>query len=153
MTDDEPILAPDEASLLTDDVPPNGANGDAFPKLQTELPTPPTAPIPVEVTARLDAVDVLRGVALLGILAMNIVGFAWPTRVYSTPTAAPGYTWADLYFWTVNHVVFDGKMMTTFSMLFGAGLVLMSERAEARGARLGKVYYRRIGILDRKSVV
>jgi uncharacterized protein len=36
------------------------------------------------------------------------------------------------------------KMMTIFSMLFGAGLVLMDQRAEARGARIGGVYYRRV---------
>jgi uncharacterized protein len=40
--------------------------------------------------------------------------------------------------------VFEGKMMTIFSMLFGAGLVLMDHRAAARGARIGWVYYRRV---------
>ena len=38
--------------------------------------------------------------------------------------------------WGFNHLVFDTKMMTLFSMLFGAGLVLMSDRAEARGAKM-----------------
>ncbi len=140
MSVDEPKLGPDDASLLTDAVPDAGDVGDA-------KPLEPIAAAPVETTARLDAVDVLRGVALLGILAMNIVDFAWPSHIYGTPTAAPGYTWADLYLWMVNHVVFDEKMMTIFSMLFGAGLVLMSERSEARGASLLKVYYRRIGVL------
>lgn len=143
---DEPELAPVEASLLTDPVPIEDTDGLEAPK-GPDLPPLPTEAAPIETSARLDAVDVLRGVALLGILAMNIVGFAWPFHVYGTPTAAPGYTWADLYLWMVNHIVFDGKMMTIFSMLFGAGLVLMSRRAEARGASLLKLYYRRIGIL------
>jgi uncharacterized protein len=38
-------------------------------------------------------------------------------------------------------------MMTIFSMLFGAGLVLMDQRAEARGAKIGRVYYRRVLLL------
>ena len=41
-------------------------------------------------------------------------------------------------------MVFEAKMMTIFSMLFGAGLVLMDQRAEARGARIRWVYFRRI---------
>ena len=146
MPSDEPPIGPEEGSLVTDEVPSSGIDGDLAPRGSNPIPIP-DGPAPVEVPARLDAVDMLRGVALLGILAMNIVSFAWPNQVYSTPTAAPGYTWADLAFWIGNHVVFEEKMMTIFSMLFGAGLVLMSERAESRGASLLKVYYRRIGIL------
>jgi uncharacterized protein len=99
---------------------------------------------PVESGERVASVDVLRGVALLGILAMNIVAFAWPERVYAIPVLAPDAGPADTALWAFNHLVFDTKMMTLFSMLFGAGLVLMSDRAEARGARLRGVYYRRV---------
>lgn len=146
MPADEPPPGRDEFSLVTDAVPTPGGDGDLAP-IAFEPKGAPAEPAPVESMARLDAVDALRGVALLGILAMNIVGFAWPGPVYSSPTAAPGYTWADLALWMVNHVVFDEKMMTIFSMLFGAGLVLMADRADARGARLGRVYYRRIAVL------
>ena len=83
--------------------------------------------------ARAESVDVIRGVALMGILAMNIVAFGWPGAVYSIPIMAPDYDKADLILWGFNHLVFDTKMMTLFSMLFGAGLVLMSDRAEGRG--------------------
>lgn len=141
MPAEEMPIGPDEAALLTDPVPVPGEDGELRPIAAKATPAP------VEEPARLDAVDVLRGVALLGILAMNIALFGWPYVVYHTPIAMPGYGWADLALWMVNHVVFDEKMMTIFSMLFGAGLVLMSERAEARGARLAKVYYRRIVIL------
>ena len=41
-------------------------------------------------------------------------------------------------------MIFEAKMMTIFSMLFGAGLVLMDQRAEARGAKIRGVYFRRI---------
>jgi uncharacterized protein len=108
-------------------------------------PLPPPEPArPVEGAERLTSVDVLRGFALLGILAMNIVGFGWPMSVYETPTMAPDADWADIALWGFNHIVFDTKMMTLFSMLFGAGLVLMGERAERRGSKLLGVYYRRV---------
>ena len=110
-------------------------------------PSPAPRPLPVAGAERLGSVDVIRGVAVLGILAMNIVGFAWPGNVYSVPIQAEGYGRADLLLWGFNHLVFDTKMMTLFSMLFGAGLVLMADRAAGRGAKLGWVYYRRIGWL------
>src|SRR5262249_7240847 len=99
---------------------------------------------PVSAAERFFAVDVLRGFALLGILAMNIVGFAWPGRAYSDPFRGGGFQGLDRGVWFFNHLVFEAKMMTIFSMLFGAGLVLMDQRAEARGSSIRGVYYRRI---------
>lgn len=99
---------------------------------------------PVAASERLLAVDALRGFALLGILAMNIVHFAWPEVVYDNPLRGAGFEGTDRAVWYLNHLVFEGKMMTIFSMLFGAGLVLMDERAAGRGASIRGVYYRRI---------
>jgi uncharacterized protein len=101
-------------------------------------------PEPVSAAERLASVDVLRGFALLGILAMNIVGFGWPDEAYDNPMSGGGFEGTDKAIWFFNHLVFEAKMMTIFSMLFGAGLVLMGERADARGAALRGVYYRRI---------
>jgi uncharacterized protein len=118
-------------------------------ELPAPEPTPTPAPprpraLPVQPLERVAAVDVLRGVALMGILAMNIVGFAWPMSTYESPRAGGNTSTTDLVVWAIHHVVFDEKMMTMFSMLFGAGLVLMTERSEARGASLAGVYYRRV---------
>jgi uncharacterized protein len=99
---------------------------------------------PVAEAERLAAVDALRGFALLGILAMNIVHFAWPGVVYGNPLRGGGFEGTDRAIWFLNHLVFEGKMMTIFSMLFGAGLVLMDQRAAARGASIRGVYYRRV---------
>jgi uncharacterized protein len=99
---------------------------------------------PVSASERYFAVDVLRGFALLGILAMNIVGFGWPMAAYANPFRGGGFQGLDRGIWFFNHLVFEAKMMSIFSMLFGAGLVLMDQRAEARGARIRGVYYRRI---------
>ncbi|HZY84492.1 MAG TPA: hypothetical protein VFE78_06660, partial [Gemmataceae bacterium] len=110
--------------------------------VEAELPRPKAEP--VQGPERVASVDVLRGVAVLGILAMNIVFFGLPEPAYDNPTRGGGDTGLNLGLWTFNHLVFDAKMMTIFSMLFGAGLVLMGGRADARGARLGWVYYRRV---------
>lgn len=99
---------------------------------------------PVSALERLTSVDVLRGFALLGILAMNIVGFAWPGPAYGNPMRGAGFEGSDRAVWFCNHLVFEAKMMTIFSMLFGAGLVLMNERVGSRGASLRGVYYRRV---------
>jgi uncharacterized protein len=109
------------------------------------IPAQPDAPRPEPVSAneRVAAVDVLRGFALLGILAMNIVGFSWPGAAYDNPTRGGGFTGFDRVIWIFNHLFFDMKMMTLFSMLFGAGLVLMNERSDQRGLSLRGVYYRR----------
>src|SRR5262249_50951907 len=104
-------------------------------------PVPAAAPVaPAE---RIAAVDVLRGFALLGILTMNIVAFAWPFSGYEDPRYSGGDTPANRAAWFVNQTVFSAKMMTLFSMLFGAGLVLMADRAAKRGASVRGVYYRR----------
>ncbi|WP_165221648.1 DUF418 domain-containing protein [Aquisphaera insulae] len=102
------------------------------------------AAAPVTPEERFASVDTLRGFALLGILAMNIVLFGWPGAAYGNPLKGGGFTGTDRFIWLFNHLVFEDKMMTLFSMLFGAGLVLMGERAEARGASIRGVYYRRV---------
>ena len=86
---------------------------------------------------RLGSIDTLRGFALLGILAMNIVGFAWPGPAYENPLRGAGFEGTDRAVWFFNHLVFEAKMMTIFSMLFGAGLVLMNDRASSGEPRSG----------------
>ncbi len=101
---------------------------------------------PVSQAVRIDANDVLRGVALLGILVMNVQSFAMPQAAYFNPTAYGDLEGANLYVWVAGRMLADQKFMTIFSMLFGAGIVLMTGRAEARGdAR--RVHYRRMGWL------
>ena len=101
---------------------------------------------PVAETARIDAIDVLRGFALLGILVMNIQAFAMPRAAYFNPTAYGDLEGANLYVWLAGRMLADQKFMAIFSMLFGAGIVLMAERAETRGDA-ARVHYRRMGYL------
>jgi uncharacterized protein len=145
MTSDAPIRSTElEPTLLDTELvyAPPGKLDDA----QTSGGEPRLEPRaePVSGSERYFAVDVLRGFALLGILAMNIVSFGWPWPAYGNPTRGGGFTGLDRGVWFFNHLFFEEKMMTIFSMLFGAGLVLMDQRAEARGARIRGVYYRRV---------
>ena len=122
--------------------------------------------MPVDERERVVAVDVLRGVALLGILTMNVVSFGLPFACYMDPRVPDAVTFQGPFeglnkvAWVINFYVFDTKMMTIFSMLFGAGLALMGERADRRAAEAGRVggvvgakgrfaavYYRRLAFL------
>jgi uncharacterized protein len=107
--------------------------------------TIPTLLAPISQKERIRSIDVLRGVALLGILVMNIISFGLPNAAYSDPTIAGGATGASLWVWFLSQVFVEGKMRTVFSMLFGAGVVLLTGRAEERGeaAQGADIYYRR----------
>ena len=105
-----------------------------------------SVPRPVAQSVRIDSLDVLRGFALLGILIMNIQLFAMPDAAYFNPTAYGDLDGANFYVWLGSRLLADQKFMTIFSMLFGAGIVLMTTRAEARGGGRS-VHYRRMGWL------
>ena len=109
-------------------------------------PTDHRAAGPVAQPARIDSIDVLRGFALLGILVMNIQLFAMPNAAYFNPTAYGDLNGANLYVWLGSRLLADQKFMTIFSMLFGAGIVLMATRAEGSGDAV-RVHYRRMGWL------
>ena len=101
---------------------------------------------PVSGSARIDALDVLRGFALLGILAVNIQLFAMPAAAYFNPTVFGDLQGADFQVWLWTRLLGDQKFMTLFAMLFGAGIVLMAGRAEP-SAEARRVHYRRMGWL------
>ena len=88
-----------------------------------------TRAAPVAQTQRLQSIDVLRGFALLGILAMNVMVFAMPFAAYNNPTVYPEYEGTNRIVYWVTHTIFDLKMMALFSMLFGAGVVIWTRKA------------------------
>lgn len=98
-------------------------------------------------TARLITLDALRGFAVMGILAMNIVAFAMPEMAYVSPKAYGGDTPSDIAAWALGFLIFDGKMRGLFSILFGASLLLIIDRAEANGENPRTVHYRRMAWL------
>jgi len=98
---------------------------------------------PITATERIASLDVLRGVAILGILVMNIYAFAMPFPAYSNPLLMGGTEPLNVGTWFFTHILFDQKFLSIVAMLFGAGIVLMTGMAEARGARYRRIFYRR----------
>ena len=98
---------------------------------------------PVREASRLLPIDALRGLAVLGILAMNIQYFSQVSAAYLNPTLTGPLTGADYWIWLINHLLFDEKMMGIFSMLYGAGIVLLCGNLESRGVRPFGVFVRR----------
>jgi uncharacterized protein len=99
---------------------------------------------PVRSADRISSLDVIRGVALLGILLMNIVGFGLP-YAYDNPNNAGGADGLNFLTWQITSLFFEGTMRGLFSILFGAGIVLMTSRAEARdpNVAVADIYFRR----------
>jgi uncharacterized protein len=93
------------------------------------MTTEPLAPVaPAE---RVDTIDILRGLALFGILAANIRGFAGPAAAYLVPER----------FWPALHdrlgqalidTFVQGKFLAIFAFLFGVGFAVQFERAQGR---------------------
>jgi uncharacterized protein len=114
--------------------------------LRTQAQGPEPALTPVATHERISSVDVVRGVAVLGILLMNIVGFGLHAAAYGDPTVAGGATGINLWVYVLNAILVDGKMRGIFSLVFGAGVVILTSRAVQRGAAadVADVHYRRM---------
>ncbi len=102
---------------------------------------------PVAETERIESLDVLRGFAVLGILVMNVQSFSMIGSAYINPTSYGNLEGINWWTWCASHVLADQKFMTIFSMLFGAGVVLMASRREAEGLSAAWVHYRRMAWL------
>lgn len=106
---------------------------------------------PVAQTERIRSLDIVRGFSLLGILLMNITAFALPSWDYMFPlvTVKPVFSGAhatvNTTLWFIRWVTAEGKMRALFSMLFGAGVILITSRTERRGAgvRTADIFVRR----------
>jgi uncharacterized membrane protein YeiB len=102
---------------------------------------------PVETGARISALDALRGVALFGILLANVrqTFLPWDIADFPVPLgASERLAWID---WQFYHALVDLKFLTLFSLLFGIGFALQSERLTARGVGFVRIYLRRVLIL------
>lgn len=111
-------------------------------------PAPASAPAStparaVPVGGRIAALDVLRGIAIAGILPVNVQSIAsWGYDVPVTPATGEG---RPIDF--VTGLVFEGRMMPLFALLFGIGFALFLRSAAARTARPRMVLARRLVFL------
>ena len=93
---------------------------------------------------RLSSLDLIRGVALLGILIVNIQAFAMPAAALANPSAYGNLDGANFAAWAASHLLAEQKFLTIFSLLFGAGVLLSASRAEAAGTSSASLHRRRM---------
>ena len=98
--------------------------------------------VPIAVADRIEAMDVLRGFALFGILLMNLEGFVGPVLASGTGLD-PKLVGMDRTVDLLVYVLVQGKFYTLFSLLFGMGFAVMSQRAEQASRPFAGVYWRR----------
>ena len=96
---------------------------------------------------RIVTLDVIRGIAVMGIFSVNVVGMAMIKPAYFYPPTYGFEGLADRMMWFANFVLVDGKFRSLFSMLFGASTLVVIERAIAAGTSPGKVHYARMLVL------
>lgn len=102
------------------------------------------APLPPE--SRIDVVDALRGVALLGILLVNIAYFSEPLVREFLPDPEPPSA-VDRAARFVVRMVAETKFYSMFALLFGFGLAIQMGRAQQRGAAFVPYFLRRMLVL------
>lgn len=108
--------------------------------LTGETPKPAVRLAPVAPADRIFTLDMLRGFAILGILAVNAMAFAWPVALQMGADIQPPWPHdqANILGHWVTEVFFHNKARSLFSILFGASIFLIGgeRRDEARGALL-----------------
>lgn len=99
---------------------------------------------PVSSAQRLESLDLLRGFALCGILLVNIMPMGGPWAGYhpSLPATLANPDWSA---WIVQHLFLQGAMRGLFTLLFGAGMLLITLRGEQSQGTIqaADVYFRR----------
>ena len=98
----------------------------------------------IDLENRIHSLDLLRGFAVLGILIMNITSFSQINMAYMNPKIGAGLEGYNQYFHAFNFIFADTRFMSIFSILFGAGVVLFTQRIEAKGERVAALHYRRM---------
>jgi uncharacterized protein len=100
---------------------------------------------PSALVSRIDSLDIIRGIALLGILAINIPEFAQPGNYWRSFSADA----SSLNFWVdkFNVILLEGKMRALFSAVFGAGIILFVTNKEKKGKAVYSLFYQRMAWL------
>ena len=97
---------------------------------------------PTQVHERIQSLDIIRGIAILGILIMNIQSFSMPGSAYSNPMAFGDLNGINKWIWIISHVFADMKFMNIFSILFGAGIILVTSKSEMKTGKSAVLHYK-----------
>lgn len=100
---------------------------------------------PIQLSDRIQSLDIMRGIVLFGILLMNINGFGL-ARAYDDPTVSGGSRGWDLITWITTTLFFEGTMRALFSLLFGVGMFILLDRLHKKNAGIEatNIYFRRL---------
>ena len=98
---------------------------------------------PVSLNERILFIDVLRGMALFGILAANMRAFFAPLDAYGN-IGVLFHSRADVLAQAFIDIFIQGKFISIFSFLFGMGFAIQMSRAEERGVKFLSFYPRRL---------
>ncbi len=106
----------------------------------------PAKPAPVKPVERIVDLDILRGIALFGILVVNLYIFSNPLAILAVESDrwADGLNQGYLFF---SRVFFEGKFITLFSFLFGLGFYIFTERLKVKGLPVRRIFFRRMVLL------
>jgi uncharacterized protein len=113
---------------------------------KTESQVAPFEASPIKPVERIIDLDILRGIALFGILVVNLYLFSNPIAI----AAAESNLWTEWYnqaFLFFSRVFFEGKFITLFSFLFGLGFYIFTERLKEKGLHERRVFFRRMLLL------
>lgn len=107
---------------------------------------------PIQSNERIHSLDVIRGIAICGVLLVNIIAMAGPQMGMMDPAAWHDPSNADLAVFIGVRIAIEGKFLSMFSLLFGIGLMLQTRRMESVDGGVGR-YWRRIGLLAMMGTV
>jgi uncharacterized protein len=96
---------------------------------------------------RILSLDVIRGIAVMGIFSVNVVGMAMIESAYFYPPDYGFESTGDKVMWALNSIFVDGRFRSLFSILFGASLTVVVERAVAAGKEGWQVHFPRMAVL------
>ncbi len=106
---------------------------------QTELTVSPS-----DKPRRVTALDALRGVAVIGIIPMNVIAWSMVPAAYINPRAGGGDAPLETVLWALTFVLVEDKFRTLFAMMFGAGVAILMDRADSHPWR---EHYARMAVL------
>jgi len=105
-----------------------------------------TISAPLRENERIKLIDSIRGIALLGILLMNSMAQSQAHMFYDRMDPRQSMTGLNFFAWGAEMLVFEGTMRGLFSILFGAGTLLLLTRLirKNNGLEPVDIYYRRL---------
>ena len=96
---------------------------------------------------RIVTLDVIRGIAVMGIFSVNVIGMAMIETAYFYPPAFGFEDLPDKLTWLLNFIFVDGKLRSLFSVLFGASMLLVMDSAIRAGRSGWRTHYARMIVL------